>query len=125
MEILGSKTWTITRYAGDGTVVDLRRTEGSTSTFTIRGSVQPMRGEEIQLAGIENAEGRGMRSRRSLKVYTKTMLRTVEEVGQALADELTYKGEQYVIHATKEYDEEVLDHFKGIAVRRERSPAPP
>lgn len=95
--LLGAATYTITRYATGGYTNGLPN-QGASSSLTIRASVQPMGGDELQRAG------EGLRATHGIKVYAgrEVILRTVEAAGPQ-ADRITYDGRVYQIQRVGTY----------------------
>ena len=120
MGILGSKKFTVTRYAA-GTVTDGVESVVVDSTFTIRGSLQP---HEVLAGGEANI--RGMRgavdldsSAAMLKIYTFTELRTTNEATGIRADVITHESEEYEVHNV-ERQLSVIPHYRATLIRRDR-----
>lgn len=101
--------FTITRKSA-GSYVNGKWVEGSTSTFTIQASVQPLRGEEIQLL----PEGR--RNSQAVRIYTDTQL-YVKTDEQTNPDKLTAFGESYEVLSVEPWQSNVINHYKCIAVK--------
>ena len=110
--ILGAKPYTARRFPANS-VVDYRQVEGTPTEFTIRASVQPVTGEELQLL----PEGR--RSRRVLKAYTPTVLRTADERTQTPADQVQVDGEWFEVQQTWR-QRVIIPHSKVLLVRLDR-----
>lgn len=108
-----SETITITRYDPDGYYDGPRWVGGSTSTFDIEISLQPLNGRELMY--LPEAQ----RSKRSLKGYTTTELQTVGVNGSnQKADSFTYQGTDFEIYNVKAYKGEVLNHYKILAIEK-------
>lgn len=113
----GKKCITVYRQ-GAGSYVDGRWVAGTTSSFTIDANVQPgLKYNDTQML----AEGE--RSRKSLRVYTSTLLRGIKEGTSGNdCDYFTWTdGEVYEVRYITNYEMGVLDHYKAICLRRERT----
>jgi hypothetical protein len=95
--MLDPATYTVTRYT-DGAYTNGLPNQGTSSTFTIRASIQPMSGDELQRAS------EGLRATHGIKIYASraVVLRTVEAQG-AQADRVTYDGRVYQIQRVGAY----------------------
>ncbi len=65
----------------------------------------------------------GFRTRKSVTLYTNTLVRIMREGDDGyLADEFTWKGDDYEIMYVQDWTEMgVLEHYKAIGVRKELS----
>ncbi len=111
MKVLGSKPYTVTRYAAV-TYTSHRPVAAVESTFTIHASVQPLSGDEVQLLGL------GDRVRKTRKAYTATLLRTVDEAAEKPADEISISGTTYEVHSV-ETQTAVIPHYKVILMAKQ------
>lgn len=84
----------VTRRAA-ATIANGLAVPGSTSTFEIEASIQPITGATIEGA----PEGR--RPQEMRVVYTTTELRTVDDASGVDADLIDYKGETWEVIATE------------------------
>ncbi len=95
-------------YNSDGRFI-----RGSEETFTIRATVQPVTGRELQLL-FPNSN-----ARETVKVYSKTELRGGDNAANPTAgepDRFDYRGRTYEVQTVTDW--EVLgDYFKCIALR--------
>lgn len=102
VELLGSATYTVTRYAQSSWSAGGEHQRGASSTFPIVASIQPITGRELQ------ALPEGQRNVGNLKCYTETRLLTGED--QKVPDRLEYKGTQYEVQAVEDFK----DHVTGL-----------
>lgn len=108
-----ASNYTVTRYAaGTHSNTTGRFTPGSTSTLTIRASVQPASPSDVERLP------EGMRGRDARRVYTETQLFPVRQGAQPRqADTLVIDGYVYEV-ADVNYWDKVMPHYRCIAVRR-------
>lgn len=104
---LASGTYTVTRY-GAGSYSNGGATLGSSSTFTIRASVQPATGRELQRLP------EGERVRDWLAIWTPTLLRTQE--GSSAPDRISIDGYTYEVAIVDDWMSEG-GYCKAIAQR--------
>ncbi len=97
--------------AAPGLVVNGRWVEGTRTPIQIMASIQPAQGDELQILEL------GDRVRGAVKVYTQEALRSVDEVGQADADQIEYAGDLYQVQIVARFTMGVLDHTRALAVR--------
>jgi hypothetical protein len=95
--LLGAATYTVTRPGTAGYTNGLP-TNTAAAVLTIRASIQPMTGDELQRAS------EGLRATHGVKIYASRtlILRTVESVGPQ-ADFITYDGRVYQIQRVQPY----------------------
>lgn len=86
--------------------------EGSETIMTIQASIQPIRGEELQML----PEGR--RSSHSVRVYTDTALETVDNENP---DRIVIDDAEYEILSVESWQSGVINHYKCIAVKVENT----
>lgn len=113
----GKKTITLYRQS-EGSYVDGRWEDGDSTSVTITANVQPgLKYNDTQML----AEGE--RSRKSLRVYTQYELRGVKEgtSGNDCDYFVWEDGETYEVRYVTDYKMGVLNHYKGICIRRERT----
>lgn len=93
-----------------GSFVNGKWVEGDTSTFTIQASVQPLRGDEIQLL----PEGR--RNSQAVRIYTDTLLynKTNESTNP---DIVTAFETDFEVLTVEPWQSNVINHFKCLAVK--------
>lgn len=103
---------TVTR-PGVTTYVSGERTDGASTTLTILASVQPLHGAE--LLNFEE----GQRSKASIKVYTDTELRTLNEAAGTKADLVTWQGAQYEVQRCDPWQVGLLNHWRAYAFKVE------
>lgn len=94
--LLGQGIYTVRR--GTQTQVNYAPTYQVTSVFTVRASVQPLSGDEMQRAP------EGLRATHGIKIYAPldVVLRTADVPGQ-VPDVLQYGGRWYQIQRLQEY----------------------
>lgn len=85
---------------------------GSTSTFAIRGSVQPANGREM--ANLPE----GTRSSDTRKMYTGTELRPADQHAGTPADRVLYQGHDYQVRLVG-FQSDLLAHYKVLMVREQ------
>ncbi|HEU4402346.1 MAG TPA: hypothetical protein VFT43_09590 [Candidatus Polarisedimenticolia bacterium] len=105
---------TVTRPA-PGAYVDGVYAAGAPSTFAVRASVQPLRGRELE------ALPEGRRSRAAYRVYTDTLLRTVDD---ANPDRIALFGEAYEVIAIEHWQNGILPHYKAVLSKLDHAPEP-
>lgn len=105
---LASGTYTVTRTA-QGTRSNGRYTPGSTSTFSIVASVQPMRGRDLRVL----AEGQHAEDTRV--IYTSTELRVMSPTNDP--DRVSIDGESYELFRCERWDAFGETYYKGFASR--------
>ena len=110
--VLGAKPYTVRRYPAS-TVTDFRIVRGTPTEFVAKISVQPAEGDDL----LQLPEGQ--RSRRVLKAYTPTALRTVDELTKTPADEVQVDGEWFEVQRTQR-QRAIIPHTKALLVRLDR-----
>jgi len=106
-----SETVTFTRFEG-GSYSGLDYVAGTTSTFDVEISLQPLSGKEL----LQLPEGQ--RTKQTIKGYTETQLLTARESESKKADEFDYEGVTFEVHVVLPYKGDVLNHYKIIAVEK-------
>jgi len=107
MSILGSRALTLRSYAAGSTGSDGRWTEGTMTTSTIRGSLQPLNGDELQSLDA------GERQRRSRKVYLTSALCAGSVQDGRRADQVVDGSEVWDVRSVTR-ETAVLPHYKAI-----------
>jgi len=109
---LPQHTLTVTRYSA-GSLVKGRWVEGTPSTFTIKASVQPLRGKDIELL----PEGR--RTGFSQVLFTDTELKIITEGATPVnADRVSIDGSSFeVLHVEPWNNLGTLNHYRAIVTR--------
>lgn len=108
--------YTVTRYAA-GSYVSGRWVDGSTSTLTIRASVQPATSD--QLRRLPEA----LRTRAAMGVITTTEVRTADEATGTPADTISIDGEDWEIQQVDAFGvayAPALQHWEAVAMRSDR-----
>ncbi len=102
-----------------------RWTEASAAPFTIQGSVQPLKGREME------ALPEGRRAGSVFKIYTDTKLRTVDDKAQANPDRITFRVpafdstaplRTYEVIQVFEWQNGIVPHYKAIVSLLEQEP---
>lgn len=112
--LLGATTITLRRVAAQSVGSDGRGVDGSSSDTEIMASVQPAQGEDLQVLP------EGLRSRRTIKVYTETELRTADQQAGTAPDKLVLSGLSGIDDGTYEVQTvqpwyALLPHHKALA----------
>ncbi len=115
-DILGKQPLTRHRFA-NSTVVNHQVVPGAETSTAFQGSVQPMDGEQMQALGLTR------RSQIAYEVFTDELDLRAARDGRGgaegiRADEITYRGERYVVHAVEPFDSFApTPHYDAIMVR--------
>jgi hypothetical protein len=104
-----SETVTVTR-PGAGAYTNGTWTPGSSSSFSIEISLQPVQGEDLQI--LTEAE----RTRRVMKGYTVTRLYTARESTDQKPDRVAYDGEAFEVHNVERWRGD-LNYYKVLLVK--------
>ena len=105
---------TLSRPNASGSYVDGLWEDSARSTSTIRGSFQPIRGNE--LVNLPEAQ----RTRELVKIYTEAELRTEDTTAKTVADILIYNGIEYeVIQVSIWPSVTGIPHYKVFAARKD------
>lgn len=88
--LMRASTVVVTRRAAGGHV-DGVWTPGAESTFTVRGSLQPLTGRELLVVP------EGERGRARWALYTTTELQTADEAAATDADRVAWRGRSLVV----------------------------
>lgn len=83
--------------------------QGQVESGTFVGSVQPVRGKDLDLLPI------GRRDTGSVKVYSNTPLEVASEGGNQPGDIVVWQGRQWEVVASLPYQNGVVDHYKYLA----------
>lgn len=114
MPILGMQTatrWVYPEPTRDDTGATVR---GTPVESTFRGSFQPLNGHERQ------ALDEGVRSKVTLKVYTRSVLQTANEETGRPADEVDYNGSRWTVYQVYPWPK-LIPHHKALLMRKQRS----
>lgn len=107
--ILGSLPVTLSRNTGtrgsDGRWVD-----GTATTSTIYGSIQPASGKDMATLP------QGDRQRDGKKFYTTTLLKTVDQHAGTPADRIIYESVTYEVRSVAN-ENRIIPHYKAMLVR--------
>lgn len=115
--ILGKEPATIYRYPPSTRDPDTGRTvEPEPEEIGFQGSFQPLDGKDREVLP------EGVRHSETLKVYTRTALRTADQYDGSQADEVLYDGRRFVVYHVERYPR-LLRHYKALLIRKqERAP---
>lgn len=107
--------YTVTRTAA-GDYIDGRWVDGSTSTFTVMASIQPMRLGEVQKLP------EALRTRETRKFRSDTAVRIANETNKTPSDTISVDGETWeVMQASHWFDHSPdLEHWQGVIARKDR-----
>lgn len=104
--MLGALTYTVRRQAS-GAHVDGIWTPGAETSFELEGSLQPMRGHELLVLP------EGQRGQARWKIYTTTLLQTIDEDTSTPADRLEVDGKDLVVVKVQAYQHGFgTDHYR-------------
>lgn len=113
--ILGKQTATRFRYGQETRDPDTGRTITPASTeSSIRGSFQPLDGKERE------ALPEGVRQSETIKMYTKSDLRTADQHEGTPADEIEYDGRRFVVYQADKWPK-LLSHYKALLIRKQEA----
>ncbi len=104
------KTFTAYRRAA-GSYVSGRWVAGSESSFTVEGSMQPMKPNELLLLP------EGIRTKDVKKFYTDVELQTANTKTQVVADQIDISGNRYEVHGDADHNTGHSAHNKVILVK--------
>ena len=103
MSLLNNDSFTVERVdRSTGSWSKGQRVEGTSSTFTARGSVQPITGRELQLVPELDRE------KENIKIYTETELIDKDVVTRA-------NGLKYQVQAVSDWTPYGIPHYKARA----------
>ena len=108
--ILGSESVTLRRQSGSPTLGADRRFSVSTADTTISASVQPLGEQEMQRLP------EGFRKRQPRRIYTTSELRTVDQHGSTVADQVVIDGVVYQVQSVTRH-RSVIPHYRGLLLR--------
>lgn len=103
---------TVDRFADGDFDDDGIATTPTSSPFTIIASVQPMRPDEKLMLP------EGSRGRESIKLYTVSELKTMNEETKRPADVVNWESKKFDVFQVSRYKMGVQDHTKAIAIRQ-------
>lgn len=87
-----------------------RWTEGSKERITLKGTIQPLRPEEIQK--LEDSRHIG----EAIKIYTTNSVQNLSIVTGKQPDSIEYNGKEYEVYSVSDW----VSYLKVLAVRREQ-----
>jgi hypothetical protein len=111
MATLFGRTVTVRRRTGS--YVKGVWTEGATSSFTIRGTAQPMSSREIESLNV------GRKDTGKIKIYSDTQLVVSEEGATNAGDFIAFGGKEWEIIAELTNQNALINHYKYIAEYRQ------
>ena len=115
MRMIGMATHTWRRFAVGSAGTDGRYVEGSITTDTLRGSLQPATGDDLQTLP------EGDRTKRVRVLYTATALRSVDQDARTSADHVSVDSDWYEVREVKPYGTTPLAHRRVILVAAQES----
>lgn len=115
MRMIGMATHTWRRFAAGSAGTDGRYVEGSITTSTLRGSLQPATGDD--LATLPE----GDRTKRVRVLFSRTALRTVDQGAGTSADQVTVDGDWFEVREVKPYGTTPLRHRRAVLVAVQES----
>lgn len=101
------KTYTVTRVTV-GSITDGYYTNGTSNTFDIQASIQPLKPSDVQ----QLPEGR--RNKKMFTVFTDTELQVVTSSNP---DKLSIYGEVYELDQEEVWQNGVINHYKYLAIK--------
>ena len=116
LTLLNLQTVTVTRYAAGSYNSEREYVEGSTSTFEINATIQPLRGEELQ------SLPEGERTSEQYWVFTYTELSTADETDLSQGDVIEYNSKDFDVVQVETWvgPTSATTHFKARMVRQNR-----
>lgn len=115
MRMLGTATHSWRRFAAGSAGTDGRYVEGSITSSTLRGSLQPATGDDVETLP------EGERSKRVRVLFTATELRTVDQSARTSADQVSVDGDWYEVRTVKPYGTTPLAHRRVVLVAVQES----
>ena len=114
MGLLGEESITVDRLDG-GTYTAGRFTTGTLTQIVIRASVQPTSdNEKTQIQ--ENPELRSKDLMGSIRIYTTSILRTIDNDATTEPDVVLYGGKKYEVFKLGDWNKLNLQHYKYIGI---------
>lgn len=111
---LNRQTVTVKRYA-TGSYVNGDYVDGSISTITMPGSIQPDSADFTQEIKDLALEGRDIKG--AIKVFTNSELFTADNSPNRKADRVVYNGSEYEIRSVGAWKQGlILRHYKSIGI---------
>ena len=110
--ILGTESISVRRY-GARTIVNGRQVDGAVTTTTIKGSVQPTKGRDVEHLP------EGQRQSVERKVYTRSELLAADPTTTPprQSDELLINDETYEV-VEVQWHRAILPHYRALLMRR-------
>lgn len=111
---LFTETYTIKRDVNVEATVKGKRVDDVWTEFTISGSVQPLRPDEVLDEGVG-----GERNRHGVRVYSDTLLRTADQRTGLKADRIIIDGEEFEVQTVENWTRHSLQqkHYKSTCMR--------
>lgn len=85
--------------------------EGTPSNFNITASVQPLKPREMEML----PEAR--RNSQSYRLYTDTLLKTVNKVNGISPDKVEIDGENFEVFSVGHWQNNIIPHYKVIVIK--------
>lgn len=104
------KTLTVKRFSSGDYVLG-HWVEGTESQFTIKASVQPVKGPELQ----SMPEGR--RDSQIYKLYTDTKLNGIDKQGKKSPDIVVIDGEDFEVVSPEPWQNQIINHYKIFVIK--------
>lgn len=120
MRLLTTDTFIVKRSAkgydgyddGKGNWVSSNKT---TNTFKAKGSIQPLSGQDVNLLPET------FKTTAVSKIYTKTLLKALDQFNGTEADTLVIDDQEYVVLIVEKWRQLHTSHYKVIVGRREKT----
>ena len=110
--MVGEATHAWRRFAAGSVGSDGRFADGSTTTSTLRGSLQPAEGDDLQTLP------EGDRTKRVRVLFSRTALRTVDQGAGTSADQVTIDtGEWAEVRSVEPWPTGRLVHWRCVLVQ--------
>ena len=115
MALLGEETITVDRLTGGTFGTTGRFTAGTLSQIVIKASLQPTSdNEKTQIQ--ENPALKSKDLMGSIRIYTKTVLRTIDNDGTTEPDIVLYQNKKYEVFKLGDWNKLNLKHNKYIGI---------
>lgn len=115
MRMLGAATHTWRRFAAGSVGTDGRYVEGGATTSTLRGSLQPATGDDVDTLP------EGERSKRARVLFTATALRVTDQAAGTSGDQVSVDGDWFEARAIRPYGTTALAHHRVVLVAVQES----
>jgi len=101
----------VERFQGAGAYTKGVYTKGTSLDFPARGNVQPVK--PVEMLSLPEAQ----RTRETIKIFSTTELRPVEQTNSKSADRVTYNNEVYEVISVKNWGFSGIPHYVSLAQR--------